>query len=483
MITSADFLPLIPEIFLLSATCALLLTDLFVSQERRGLVHFLALGILAATAILTLRGVPGVALPTRVFAGAFQRDGVGDLLKLFIYLLTALTFVYAKPYLQDRGLFKGEFYLLCLFAVLGMMLLVSAGNLVMIYLGLELLALSSYALVAFDRDNRLATEAAIKYFVLGAMASGMLLYGISMLYGVAGSVDLAQVYDAVTAAEGEQRILALFGMMFIVVGVGFKFGVTPFHMWLPDVYEGAPTAIALFVSAAPKLAAVGMAYRLFDNAAGGLDADWRIALAWLAALSLVVGNLVAIMQTNFKRMLAYSAVSHVGFLFLGLANGSADGYAAATLYAICYTLMVAGSFAAIILLSRQGFEAENISDYRGLFRTHPWFALMILILMFSLAGIPPLFGFWAKLAVIRAAIDAGMLWLAIVAVVCAVIGAFYYLRVVKVMFFDQPSEDVRIVPQTDPQLRWLFSVNALAMVVLGIFWNPLLDLCIAAFKG
>ncbi len=483
MITSADFLPLIPEIFLLCATCALLMTDLFVSRERRGLIHFLAIAILAATAILTLRGVPGVALPTHAFSGAFQRDGAGDLLKLVIYLLTAITFVYAKPYLKDRGLLKGEFYLLCLFAVLGMMLLVSAGNLILVYLGLELLALSSYALVAFDRNNPRASEAAIKYFVLGALASGMLLYGMSMLYGVSGSLDLAQIYETGRTVQGDQRVLMLFGMMFVVVGVAFKFGAAPFHMWVPDVYEGAPTAIVLFDSAAPKVAAVGLAWRLFDNAGGSLGVDWQLALAWIGALSLVLGNLVAIMQTNFKRMLAYSAVSHIGFLFLGLANGTPDGYAAAALYAICYTLMVAGSFAAVILLSREGFEAENISDYRGLFRTHPWYALMILLLMFSLAGIPPLFGFWAKLSVIRAAIDANLLWLAIVAVVCAVIGAFYYLRVVKVMFFDPPDEELRIEPQTDTQLRWVFSLNALAMLVFGVFWNPLLDLCIAAFAG
>ena len=483
MITSADFLPMIPELFLLAATCGLLLTDLFVSQERRGFIHFLALGILAVAAVLTLRGVPGVPLPARAFSETFQRDGVGDLLKLFIYLMTALAFVYAKPYLKDRGLFKGEFYMLCLFAVLGMMLLVSAGSLTTVYLGLELLALSSYALVAFDRDNRMASEAAIKYFVLGAMASGMLLYGMSMLYGVTGTLDLARISEAAAVLQGEQRVLFLFGVIFVVVGVGFKFGAAPFHMWLPDVYQGAPTAITLFISTAPKLAALGMAYRLFDNAAGSIDANWQLALAWLAFLSLAIGNLVAIMQTNFKRMLAYSAVSHVGFLFLGLANGTPEGYAAATLYAICYTLMAAGSFAAIILMSRKGFEAEELSDYRGLFRTHPWFALMILLLMFSLAGVPPLFGFWAKLAVIRAAIDADLLWLAISAVVFAVIGAFYYLRVVKIMFFDAPSDEVTIEPQADPQLRWVFSVNALAMLVLGLFWSPLLDLCLAAFRG
>lgn len=483
MITSADFLPMLPELFLLAATCGLLLTDLFLSQERRGFIHFLALAILAVAAVLTLRGVPGVPLPVRVFSDTFQRDAVGDLLKLFIYLMTALAFVYAKPYLKDRNLFKGEFYMLCLFAVLGMMLLVSAGNLTVVYLGLELLALSSYALVAFDRDNRLASEAAIKYFVLGAMASGMLLYGMSMLYGVTGTLDIARISEAAAVLQGDQRTLFLFGVVFIVVGVAFKFGAAPFHMWLPDVYQGAPTAITLFISAAPKLAALGMAYRLFDNAAGSIDMHWQIVLAWLAFLSLALGNLIAIVQTNFKRMLAYSAISHVGFLFLGLANGTPEGYAAATLYAICYTLMAAGSFAAIILMSRKGFEAEELSDYRGLFRTHPWFALMILLLMFSLAGVPPLFGFWAKLAVIRAAIDADLLWLAISAVVFAVIGAFYYLRVVKIMFFDAPSDEVRIEPQADPQLRWVFSVNALAMLVLGLFWNPLLDMCLAAFRG
>lgn len=481
MITSADFLPLLPEIFLLSATCALLLTDLFISPSRRGLVHFLALAILAVTAILTLRGVPGVDLPVRVFSGSFQRDGAGDLLKLFAYLATALTFVYARPYLKDRGLFKGEFYLLVLFALLGMMLMMSAGTLIVAYLGLELLALSSYALVALDRDNRRATEAAVKYFVLGALASGMLLYGLSMLYGATGTVDIARLYEAASALQGEDRTLLLFGVVFVVVGIGFKFGAAPFHMWLPDVYQGAPTAMTLFIGSAPKLAALGLAYRLFDNAVGGIDMNWQVTLAWLAALSLVLGNLIAIMQTNLKRMLAYSTVSHVGFLFLGLANGTPEGYAAAALYAICYALMATGSFAAIILLARKGFEAEEISDYRGLFRTHPWFALMILLLMFSLAGVPPLFGFWAKLAVISAAIDAGLLWLAILALVFAVIGAFYYLRVVKVMFFDPPSDDVRIELQADVQLRWVFSANALAMLVLGLFWSPLMDMCLRAF--
>ena len=481
MFTSADFQLLLPEIFLLGATCLLLLIDLFLSDARRGLVHFFALLTLVATGILTVRGdASGEALEGAAFGGMFLRDGVGDALKLFVYIVTGAAFVYAKGYLIDRGMFKGEFYVLCLFAVLGMMVLVSAGNLVTVYLGLELLALSSYALVALQRDNRVATEAAMKYFVLGALASGMLLYGMSMLYGATGTLDLAQIYP-VAAAQSDNRTLLLFGVVFLVVGIAFKFGAAPFHMWLPDVYQGAPTAITLFIGSAPKLAAFGMAYRLLEGGTGALDGHWREMLAWLAVASLAVGNIVAIAQSNLKRMLAYSTISHVGFLFLGLANATPAGYAAAMLYAICYSLMSAGAFACVILLSRRGYEAENISDFAGLFRTHPWFAAMVLLLMASLAGFPPLFGFWAKLAVIRAAVDGGMLWLAIVGVAFAVIGAYYYLRVIKVMFFDEPAGNAKAQPVADPQLRWLLSANALLMLVLGVFWSPLLDMCVRAF--
>jgi NADH-quinone oxidoreductase subunit N len=481
IIPNADFQLLLPEIFLLGATCALLLLDLFLGDARRGLVHFLGLLALVATAVLTFRtGAGGAAIEGTAFGGMFLRDQVGDALKLFIYIVTGATFVYARSYLADRGLMKGEFYTLCLFAVLGMMVLVSAGNLVTVYLGLELLALSQYALVALHRDNRLASEAAMKYFVLGALASGMLLYGMSMLYGATGTLDLAQLYPA-AAEQGENRVLLLFGLVFIVVGIAFKFGAAPFHMWLPDVYHGAPTAITLFIGSAPKLAAFGMAYRLLEGGTGALDAHWREMLAWMAVASLAIGNVVAIAQTNLKRMLAYSTISHVGFLFMGLANATPAGYAAAMLYAICYAMMSAGAFACIILLSRDGYEAENISDFRGLFRTHPWHAAMVLLLMASLAGLPPLFGFWVKLAVLQAALEGGMLWLAIVGVVFAVIGSFYYLRVIKVMFFDAPADDGKARPIVDPQLHWLLSANALLMLALGLFWNPLLQLCLRAF--
>jgi NADH-quinone oxidoreductase subunit N len=477
MINASDFSLLTPELFLLGAACGLLLLDLFISDARRGMTHFLGLLSLLTTIALVLRD--GVAADAATaFGGMFIRDGVADVLKVFILLVSGAVFVYAKQYLIDRGLFRGEFYVLCLFAVLGMMVLVSAGNLVTVYLGLELLALSSYALVALDRDSRLATEAAMKYFVLGALASGMLLYGMSMLYGATGTLDIAGVQAGI-ATVGENRGILLLGVVFIVVGIAFKFGAAPFHMWLPDVYQGAPTAVTAFIGSAPKLAAFGMAYRLLEGAASGI-ADWQLMLSWLAVLSLAIGNVVAIAQSNLKRMLAYSTISHVGFLFLGLSAGTPAGYAAAMFYAISYSLMSVGGFAAILLLARKGFEAEQISDFRGLNQRHPWFAFLILLLMASLAGFPPLFGFWAKLAVLEAAVRADQLWLALVAVVFAVIGAYYYLRIIRTMYFDAPDDANEQALSSDPQLRWMLGINALAMLALGVFWGPLMQWCARA---
>lgn len=482
MFSLSHLAPLLPEVFVLSATCLLLLLDLFISEARRGLTHFLSLLILVAAIILTLRGGVPAGESITAFKGMFVRDGVADLLKVVIFVVTAVSYVYAKPYLSERSLLKGEFYVLSLFAVLGMMILVSAGSLITVYLGLELLALSSYALVALDRDNRHSVESAMKYFVLGALASGMLLYGMSMLYGASGSLDL-QTIASVSAHAGETRTLMLVGMAFVTVGIAFKFGAAPFHMWLPDVYHGAPTAITAFIGSAPKLAAFGMAYRLLDGGLSGLEGDWRQYLAWLAVASLAIGNIVAIAQTNLKRMLAYSTISHVGFLFLGLSAGSEQGQAAALFYAVSYSLMSVGAFAVVILLSRRGFEADRIDDFRGLNQTHPWFAFIVLLLMGSLAGFPPLFGFWAKLAVIQAAVQGDMLWLALVAAVFAVIGAFYYLRIIKVMYFDAPAEDSRQVAGSDSHLRWVLSINGLAMLVLGLFWGPLIDWCVRAVSA
>jgi NADH-quinone oxidoreductase subunit N len=478
LVTQADLHLLIPEIFVCSAAFALLMVDLFVAESRRALTHFLALLILVAAAVLTVREL--ASGQATAFSGLFVRDLMGDVLKLAMYGVTAFVFIYAKPYLSDRGLFKGEFYALVLFALLGMMLMVSAGGLVTLYLGLELLALSAYGLVAMDRDNATASEAAMKYFILGSMASGLLLYGMSMVYGATGSLQLDQIY-AVAGSGSGGKLLSL-GVVFMLVGIAFKFGAAPFHMWVPDVYQGAPTAVTLFIGSAPKLAYFGMAYRLLEAGVGPLDPEWRVMLSWLAAASLVIGNLIALAQTNFKRLLAYSTISHVGFLFMGLANSSPLGYASAMFYAISYAIMGAAAFASIILLSRTGFEAENIADFRGLWKSNPLHALLVLFIMASLAGVPPFLGFWAKLVVIGAALDAGMTWLAIVGVVCAVIGAFYYLRIIRAMFFEDAEGDGASI-HPDSHLRAAFAVNALALLVLGIFGDPLFHWCQAAFAA
>ncbi|GAB1407741.1 NADH-quinone oxidoreductase subunit NuoN [Thermomonas brevis] len=473
---AAEFAPLIPELVLVGAAFALLMLDLFLPENRRVLTHMLGVAALVLVAVLVGTGVGGG--DTTVLHGMFMRDDMADVLKVGVLLLSAVAMLYIWPYLRERNLYKGEVAVLVLFAVTGMMLLISAGSLVMVYLGLELLALCSYALVAVDRDSPLASEAAMKYFVLGALASGMLLYGMSLVYGATGSIELATI--GANAASSAQPVMLLTGVAFMVAGIAFKLGAAPFHMWLPDVYHGAPTPITLFIGSAPKLAAFAMAIRLLELGAGSLGGHWQQMLAGIAALSLVIGNLIALVQTNLKRMLAYSTVSHVGFLLLGLAGGGASGYAAAMFYALSYAIMAVAAFGAIVVLSRKGFEADRIDDFKGLNARDPWTAGLVLCVMASLAGVPPFLGFWAKLAVLRAAIEGEMLWLAIVGIVCAVIGAFYYLRVIKVMYFDEP-QGPPVTPRDDRVLRLAFGVNALGLLVLGIFWNPLMAWCLQAF--
>ncbi len=477
MPTAADLLPLLPELVLVGAAFALLLLDLFIDERRRVVTHVLAIAALLAVAALIAAGVGGHGT---VLNGMFVRDTMADVLKIAACAVTALSLMYVWPFLRERDLYKGEVAVLMLFAVAGMMLLISAGSLVMVYLGLELLALCSYALVALDRDSPLGSEAAMKYFVLGSLASGLLLYGMSLLYGATGTLDLAQLNAAVTGS-GETTLL-LMGTVFLVAGIAFKFGAAPFHMWLPDTYHGAPTPITVFIGSAPKLAAFAMAFRLLEAGLGPLDERWRLLLAGLAVLSLVIGNVVALVQVNLKRMLAYSTVSHVGFLFLGLAAADAEGYAAAMFYAITYAIMSTAAFGAVVVLASRGFEADRIDDFKGLNARNPWLAGMMLVAMMSLAGIPPFLGFWAKLAVLRAAIHGDMLWLAIVGIVFAVIGCFYYLRVCKVMYFDAPDGDVPALRQDRP-LRIAFSVNALALLGLGLFWNPIMAWCQQAFAA
>ena len=471
-VTPADLMPLLPELVLVGAAFALLLLDLFVSERQRGIVHILAIATLIAVAGMIALDVGGQGT---VLNGMFIRDTMADVLKWVVCVISALAMVYTWSFLRERGLYKGEISVLMLFSVAGMMLLISAGNLVMVYLGLEMLALCSYALVATDRDGPLASEAAMKYFVLGSLASGMLLYGMSLIYGATSSLDLAAIHAATTDTP-----ILLTGMVFLVAGIAFKFGAAPFHMWLPDVYQGAPTPITLFIGAAPKLAAFAMAYRLLEAGVGPLDEQWRTLLSGIAALSLVVGNLIALAQTNLKRMLAYSTVSHVGFLLMGLAGGGAVGYAAGMFYAISYAVMAAAAFGTIVVLSRRGFEADRIEDFKGLNARSPWMAGLVLCVMASLAGVPPFLGFWAKLAVLRAAWEGGQIWLVIVGIVFAVIGAFYYLRVIRAMYFDEP-EGEPMMQREDLSLRVVFAVNALSLLVLGIAWNPIMAWCQKAF--
>ncbi|CRQ39890.1 MULTISPECIES: NADH-quinone oxidoreductase subunit NuoN [Stenotrophomonas] len=474
-LTAADLPPLAPELVLIGSAFALMILDLFVSNRNKIVTHLFSLAALAVVLFMLVTGVGGQG---EVFHGMFVRDTAADVMKTGIVLLSGLTLVYGWRYLRDRNLFQGEIPVLILFGTAGMMILVSAGSLLMVYLGLELLALCSYALVASNRENGLASEAAMKYIVLGSLASGLLLYGMSLIYGATGSLHLDVIRDAIP--HSEERVLLITGAVFMIAGVAFKLGAAPFHMWLPDVYQGAPAPIALFISSAPKLAAFGMAYRLLEMGVGPLSTELQLLIAGLAAVSLVIGNLMAIAQSNLKRMLAFSTVSHIGFLLMGIAGGGAQGYAAALFYALAYAIMSTAAFGAIIALSRAGFEAENIEDFKGLNARNPWMAGLVLCIMASLAGIPPFLGFWTKLAVLGAAVNGGLLWLAILGVLCAVVGCFYYLRVIKVMYFDEPVGEA-MPRNNDRVLGVVLGVNALALLALGLAWNPIMVWCQQAF--
>ncbi|MDT3499955.1 NADH-quinone oxidoreductase subunit NuoN [Stenotrophomonas maltophilia] len=474
-LTAADLPPLAPELVLIGSAFALMILDLFVSERNKIVTHLFSVAALAVVLFMLATGVGGQG---EVFHGMFVRDTAADVMKTGIVLLSGLTLVYGWRYLRDRNLFQGEIPVLILFGTAGMMILVSAGSLLMVYLGLELLALCSYALVASNRDSGLASEAAMKYIVLGSLASGLLLYGMSLIYGATGSLHLDVIRDAIP--HSEERVLLITGAVFMIAGVAFKLGAAPFHMWLPDVYQGAPAPIALFISSAPKLAAFGMAYRLLEMGVGPLSTELQLLIAGLAAVSLVIGNLMAIAQSNLKRMLAFSTVSHIGFLLMGIAGGGSQGYAAALFYALAYAIMSTAAFGAIIALSRAGFEAENIEDFKGLNARNPWMAGLVLCIMASLAGIPPFLGFWTKLAVLGAAVNGGLLWLAILGVLCAVVGCFYYLRVIKVMYFDEPVGEA-IPRSSDRVLGLVLGVNALALLALGLAWNPIMVWCQQAF--
>ncbi len=479
MMSWNDILVMLPEAYLVVAICVLLLLDVFLKPRQRGVTHWLAIGITIVTGLLVILGEPSGG--ATAFGGMFIRDGVGEIITVFGLLAILLIFIFARPYLRDRDLHIGEFYSLMLFAGLGLMLLSGAGNLIVVYLGLEMLALAAYTLVAMNRDSPLSSEAAIKFFVLSALASGVLLYGMSMIYGATGTLDLAQL--AAASQHAGMPNLLRFGLIFLIVGICFELGAVPFHMWLPDVYDGAPTPITTLIASVSKLAAFGLAYRLLSAFAphGLLTDQWQLMLAVIAALTMVLGNLVAIVQTNIKRMLGYSTIAHMGYLLMGFANAGPEGYSAALFYGVCYSLMATAAFGIILALSRKGFECDQISDLKGLNKRSPWMALMMMFAMFSLAGVPPFWGFYAKVLVLQAAIDANMLWLAIVGIVMAIVGLWYYLHVIWVMYFDEPEEGVDLVVQKDTSLRWVLSLNGLALLGLGFAWGPLLGWCRAAF--
>jgi NADH-quinone oxidoreductase subunit N len=467
-----------PEITLLIMICIVLIADLFVEDEKRSVTFWLTMASLAITAWAVLATAPSAR--TLLFDGSYVSDALSQVLKLGAIGIVAVGFLYARDYLRQNNLMKGEFYLLGLFGLLGIMIMTSANSLLTMYLGLETLSLSLYALVAFDRNSAKSAESAMKYFVLGAIASGSLLYGISWVYGITGSLE----FDGIAAALRNNEINSMplwFGMAFMIVGIAFKFGAVPFHMWLPDVYQGARSPVTLYIASAPKLAALALILRILVDGLGGLHEVWQGMIMVLAVLSLVVGNVVAIAQTNIKRMLGYSAIAHVGFILIAVFTGSEAGLAAALFYTLTYVVMAAGAFGMVILLSRKGFEAENLVDFKGLNARSPWFALMMLFFMFGMAGVPPWVGFFAKLNVISAVLGAGFPILAIIMVLASVIGAYYYLRVIWYMYFDA-AED-RSVFQANIDTRVVLSLNGVAVLVLGIIPGWLLTLCIDVIRG
>ena len=530
-----EMLPAVAEIFLLGTACIVLVVDVYLPERFRRLTYQLSQASLAGAALLVLATFPETRVTT--FEGGFVADPMAAVLKVFILGVSGFGLFYSRVHLEARGSMRGEYFVLGLFAVLGMLVLVSAGSFLTLYLGLELLSLSLYALVALDRESRLASEAAMKYFVLGALASGMLLYGISMIYGSTGSLGFEAVAESIAAggetavgsgagdgrggeaaatteagsgvavgggvADGSEaasgsmaaagseggtaamsgaarngmRLTLVLGLVFVVVGVAFKLGAVPFHMWVPDVYEGAPTPVTLFIGTAPKIAAFGMLMRALVEGLGALQADWTQMLVVLAVLSMGAGNVIALAQTNIKRMLAYSTIAHVGFLFVGVVTGTAAGYAASMFYVLAYALMALGGFAMVIWLGSGGEEADRLDDFRGLNERNPWFAFLMLVLMLSMAGMPPFVGFWAKWSVLREAVASGLVWLAVVAVLFSVVGLFYYLRVVRLMYFDAPEEKGPV--SSLAEMRVVVSVNALAILALGVYPGALLRLCAA----
>ncbi|WP_424948392.1 NADH-quinone oxidoreductase subunit NuoN [Candidatus Spongiihabitans sp.] len=472
----------LPEIFVASMASAILIMGLFINKERNDIVCFwLSVFTLLAACVLIVSDF--ATQPAFAFNGLFVDDPMGDLLKVAICLLSATIFIYGRQYNQDRNIFKNEYYVLGLFAVCGMMVMASANHLLTLYLGLELMSLCLYSMIAFFRDDKLAVEAAMKYFVLGALASSVLLYGMSLLYGLTGALELA-VISSVAANMGQDNLALALAVVFIVVALAFKIGAVPFHMWIPDVYHGAATSTTAFIGAAPKIAAFALIMRLLVGGLEDLHGQWQQMLIILALLSVAVGNVIAIAQNNLKRMLAYSTISHMGFFLFGILAGSVAGYSASLFYILIYATMSCAAFGLILYLSTKDFESDQLNDLKGLSKRSPFIALLFLILMFSMAGVPPTAGFFAKLSVIQALIDANLQWVAIVAVVLAVIGAYYYLRIIKLVYFDapqtMPEADAPIAVQSDRKI--VLAINVIIIIAILPWIGALITLCNQAIK-
>lgn len=472
LMTWQSMAPAIAEIYLVAAICVILLVDVFAGQASRRLTPTLTLLALAVGAALTV-AYGNVSQKTILFDGMYVADELAYVLKLFGFLFVAFGLLYSRDYIEDRGILRGEYYVLALTALLGIFVLVSANSMLTVYIGVELLALSVYAMAAFDRKSGVAAESAMKYFVLGAIGSGALLYGMSMIYGMTGTLNLEEL---ATKLHDPPNLGVTIGLVFVVVAVAFKMGAVPFHMWLPDVYQGAPTSVTLFIGTAPKIAYFALALRLLAHGLGGTVVEWSQMLGALAVLTLVVGNVVAIVQTNLKRMLAYSTISNVGFIVLGFVAGTPDGYTAALYYTLIYILVALGSFGVILIASRKGFEADHLDHYKGMYKRDPLLALAMMLLMFSTAGVPPFVGFWAKLRIFQALWETNHFWLVVISAAMSVVGAFYYLRVIKLMYFDAPPAQYP-PPQHSAGVRAALGLNALAVLVLGVLPAPLLDLC------
>jgi NADH-quinone oxidoreductase subunit N len=475
MLAQLNYWAALPEIVILAAASLILLVDLFVPEERRYVTYWLTqLALLTATCVtlatLRLNAIHG-------YHGMIVDDMLADFLRIACFIAVSLMLFYSRTYMAARGLFRGDVFVMTLFALLGMQVMITGSNFLTLYLGLELMSLSLYALVAAQRDHPRSSEAAMKYFVLGALASGMLLYGLSMIYGTTGSLDLDTVARAIYGKHASGLLLT-FGLVFVVSGLAFKLAVVPYHMWVPDVYDGAPTSMTVLVGTAPKIAAFAMSLRILSGALQGTAFDWQGMLIVLCVLSMVLGNLIAIAQANIKRMLAYSTIANMGYMLLGFLTANRYGFSAAMFYVVSYALTSLASFGMIMLLARDGFESDRLDDFKGLNQRAPWWAFIMLLVMFSLAGLPPTLGFYAKFMVIEAAINEGFVWLAVIAVVTSLIGAFYYLRVVKLMYFDDPVETLPIVARGDTSLA--LSLNGLLLLVLGVLPQQLIGLCVIA---